>query len=98
MLISACDTKIGVNLVLCKTKYHSRVNTFYSSLDNRLDFKGLVRIKYFEKIYFDTEKWIFTGIFPLLLIKTGSNNIDPLWFLSMVPLCSLGFGGTKEAP
>jgi hypothetical protein len=85
-----------------------------------VNFNGLIRIKYFEKIYFDPEKWIFTGIFPLLLIKTGSQNIyqnvllmairrgftafwnsvivDPPWFLSLGPLCSLGFRGNKEAP
>jgi hypothetical protein len=40
-----------------------------------MNFNGLIRIKYFEKIYFDPEKWIFTGIFLLLLIKTGSQNI-----------------------
>ncbi len=49
-MISACDTNIWINLVLCKTKYHSRVNTFYSNLDNHMNFKDLMRIKYFEKI------------------------------------------------
>ena len=51
-MISACDTNIWINLVLCKTKYHSRVNTFYSNLDNHMNFKDLMRIKYFEKIFY----------------------------------------------
>jgi hypothetical protein len=40
------------NLVLCKTKYLGRVNTFYSSLDNYLHYKGLVKLKNLKKNYF----------------------------------------------